>query len=96
MLKRFEVGMSRVLIDTGAIYAFVVKSDIHHQAAREFTLNFLAQGGSFVLLDWVFAETMTLLKARLGSKIALGEDQARFFLRSTLRADGGGSSTMLD
>ena len=63
--------MRRVLIDTGAIYAFVVRTDKHHAEAKAFTKSLLATGESFVLTDLVFAETMTLLKARLGSPVAL-------------------------
>ena len=61
----------RLLIDTGAIYAFVTRSDPHHEAAKGFVREWLDQQGVFVLTDVVFAETMTLLKARLGSEIAI-------------------------
>jgi predicted nucleic acid-binding protein len=61
----------RVLVDTGAIYAFVVRTDANHGTARRFTKRWLAQRGSFVLSDVVFAETMTLLKARIGSQVAV-------------------------
>ncbi len=63
--------MRRVLLDTGAIYAFVARTDTNHDAAVAFTRRLLAEGSSFVLADVVFAETMTLLKARLGSAFAL-------------------------
>ncbi len=63
--------MHRVLIDTGAIYAFVTRSDTHHSEARGFVEALLAEHGDLVLIDLVFAETMTLLKARLGNDIAL-------------------------
>lgn len=62
--------MRRVLIDTGAIYAFVTHTDSHHQEARSFVREWLSHHGTFVLADLVFAETMTLLKARLGAKVA--------------------------
>jgi predicted nucleic acid-binding protein len=62
---------ARVLIDTGAIYAFVTRTDAHHRAAREFMETMVPLGGVFVLPDLVFAETMTLFKARLGSTITL-------------------------
>ncbi len=61
----------RILIDTGAIYAFVTRTDAHHEAAVGFVRSWLDANGIFVLGDLVFAETMTLLKARLGTRIAL-------------------------
>lgn len=60
-----------ILIDTGAIYAFVTRSDKNHDAARSFVKRWLGQKGMFVLLDTVFAETMTLLKVRLGARTAI-------------------------
>jgi predicted nucleic acid-binding protein len=61
----------RILIDTGAIYAFVTRSDRNHRAARAFVKRWLKRGGLFVLVDTVFAETMTLLKVRLGAELAV-------------------------
>lgn len=63
--------MSRVIIDTGALYAFVVRTDAHHVAARAQVKSSLGRAESFILLDLVFAETMTLMKARLGPDVAL-------------------------
>lgn len=63
--------MSRQLIDTGAIFAFVVKTDAHHGAARAHLATVLKGGTALVLVDLVFAETMTLLKARVGSAAAI-------------------------
>jgi predicted nucleic acid-binding protein len=63
--------MQRLLIDTGAIYALVARNDAHHQAAAAFLKQALKRKLVFVLLDLVFAETMTLVKRRLGSAIAL-------------------------
>ena len=54
--------MLRVLIDTGAIYALVARTDQHHGAAADFTRKWVAGGGLFVIADCVFAETMTLAK----------------------------------
>lgn len=61
----------RVLIDTGAIYAFVTRTDKHHRDAVAFVKAWLKRGGAFVLADVVFAETMTLLKVRLGAAITV-------------------------
>ncbi len=63
--------MRRALIDTGAIYALVARTDQNHAAAVGFLKSWLAQGGLFVLADVVFAETMTLAKRRLGTAVAL-------------------------
>ncbi len=65
------MGPPRILIDTGAIFAFVTRTDAHHEAAKRFVREWLDQEGIFVLLDVVFAETMTLLKARLGPESAI-------------------------
>ena len=61
----------RILIDTGAIYAFVVHTDQHHAEALSFVKQYSDGGNVFVLADWVFAETMTLLKARVGAHVAV-------------------------
>lgn len=60
-----------VLVDTSAIYAFVTRDDPHHQSALAFTRNWLAKGGRFALLDLVFGETLTLLKVRHGTQLAI-------------------------
>lgn len=65
------MGKPTALVDTGAIYAFVTRSDPHHEAAKRFVREWLDRQGVFLLTDVVFAETMTLLKARLGSEVAL-------------------------
>jgi len=61
----------RALIDTGAIFAFVVRTDEHHEAAKDFVESWVDDGGVFVLGDVVFAETMTLLKSRISSTVAI-------------------------
>lgn len=61
----------KILIDTGAIYAFVTRSDRNHAAARSFLERWLNRRGTFVLVDSVFAETMTLLKARVGADTSI-------------------------
>jgi predicted nucleic acid-binding protein len=61
----------RILVDTGAIYAFVTRTDPNHEAAKSFIRSWLEEDRVFLLADIVFAETMTLFKARLGVRIAL-------------------------
>jgi uncharacterized protein len=84
--------MHRALIDTGALYAFVALTDRHHQEARSFVREWLALHGTFVLADQIFAETMLLLKARLGAKVAVrvGQElrQNPAFLWMALGPDG--------
>jgi predicted nucleic acid-binding protein len=59
--------MRLALIDTSAIYAIAVRADQNHARAVEFARRWLSGRGAFILPDWVFVETMTLLKARFGS-----------------------------
>jgi predicted nucleic acid-binding protein len=59
------VKPERLLIDTGAIYALVVRTDAHHEPAKRFLASWLDKKGEFTLIDLVFAEIMTLLRARL-------------------------------
>ncbi|HET7091605.1 MAG TPA: PIN domain-containing protein [Anaerolineae bacterium] len=63
--------MRRALVDTGAIFAMVVKPDAHHRTASAFVKKWLAEKSVFVLLDLVFVETMTLMKRRYGAQAAL-------------------------
>jgi uncharacterized protein len=63
--------MPRILIDTSAIYAFVARTDVNHPRAVEFVKAARRQRSVFILPDLVFAETMTLLKARLGAGVAV-------------------------
>ncbi|MHB0877211.1 MAG: type II toxin-antitoxin system VapC family toxin [Anaerolineae bacterium] len=61
----------RLLVDTGAIFAFAVRSDAHHDEAVAFTVAAHTDRRSLLLCDVVFAETMTLLKARAGAAVAV-------------------------
>lgn len=61
----------RLLVDTGAIYAFAVRSDAHHEEAVAFTRRLYEDHSTLVLPDCVFAEAMTLLKARTGGAVAV-------------------------
>ena len=63
--------MRQALIDTSAIYSLVVRADKNHVAARELLKTWLKQKNAFVLADVVFIESMTLLKSRFGSDVAL-------------------------
>lgn len=58
--------MKRAIIDGGAIFAMVVANDRHHEPAKRFLGEWLEAAGTFVLIDLVFTEAMTLLKSRLG------------------------------
>ncbi|MBI5053097.1 MAG: type II toxin-antitoxin system VapC family toxin [Chloroflexi bacterium] len=63
--------MRQALIDTSAIYSLVVRADKNHEAARVLLKTWLKQKNAFVLADVVFIESMTLLKSRFGSEVAL-------------------------
>lgn len=63
--------MRRALIDTGAIYAFVVRTDQNHKPAVDFVARWLKRPAIFILLDIVFFEAMTLLKARASPHVAV-------------------------
>ena len=63
--------MTRILIDTSAIYALVMPGDAYHAAAVAFLRVTLKDANVFVLLDFVFAETMTLLRSRGGTAFAV-------------------------
>jgi predicted nucleic acid-binding protein len=45
------MGTPRILIDTGAIFAFVTRTGSHHEAAKRFVREWLDQEGIFTLLD---------------------------------------------
>lgn len=65
--------MISLMIDSGALLALIDRRDQHHVAAAQF---FHAQNAaSYVVPETIFAETMTLTKARLGARaaITLGE-----------------------
>jgi predicted nucleic acid-binding protein len=63
--------MRSIIIDTGAIYALVMRSDKNHAIARRFLQHLLKRQASLLLHEWVFVETMTLLKVRGGSGVAI-------------------------
>lgn len=69
--------MTEILIDSGAFLAMLDARDKYHSDAQIFIAAHESE--SFVIPDTIFAETMTLVKARLGAKAAilLGE---RIFL----------------
>ncbi len=55
--------MPEVIVDTSALIAFFVKSERHHEAARQYVLgNLWVQ---WVILDTVFDETVTWLRAKV-------------------------------
>jgi predicted nucleic acid-binding protein len=65
-----------VLVDTGAIYAFVRATDANHRRAATFIRACLDERTTLLLPDLVFAETMTLLKSRAGPLVAIETGRA--------------------
>jgi predicted nucleic acid-binding protein len=62
--------MTRVIADTSALYALVDRTDPHHIQAANF-LKSQASNRSLLVSNHVFDETMTVVKARLGMRVAL-------------------------
>lgn len=65
--------MTTLLIDSGAFLAMLDAGDSHHLPAAQFARA--NKTATFYLPDTIFAETMVLVKARLGAQaaITLGE-----------------------
>ena len=59
------------LIDTSAIYALANQNDPHHARASAVLKTWLSRRNTLIVSDWVFAESMTLLKVRSGASVAL-------------------------
>ena len=59
------------LIDTSAIFALSNQNDPHHVHASDELKTWLSRRNTLILSDWMFAESMTLLKVRLGVSVAL-------------------------
>lgn len=61
--------MKQLMVDSGALLAMVDTNDQHHTAAAAFARAHAT--ATFYLPDTVFAETMVLVKARLGARLAV-------------------------
>jgi predicted nucleic acid-binding protein len=59
-----------VIADTSALYALVDRRDPHHLRSASFLKSQAANLG-LLLSNHVFDETMTIVKARLGMRVAL-------------------------
>jgi uncharacterized protein len=83
------VTSQAVFVDTGAWVALRYRRDSRHAAARTLLERIRAERLGMVTTEWVFAETVTLLKARGAANhaIALGEaiqsGQLGLFVEST-------------
>lgn len=55
--------MSEMIVDTSALIAFFVKSERHHASARQYVLRHPRV--QWVILDTVFDETVTWLRAKV-------------------------------
>ncbi len=74
--------MKTALIDTSAICGMIDRTDKYHPEARAFGTRWLTEVNQFVLLDWVFLESMTLLKRHLSGALAI--QTGRFLRKSPL------------
>lgn len=63
--------MIRALVDTGAIFALIAKTDPHHGEAVDFLKRWVKRRGVFLITDLVFVESMTLIKSRMGPAVAI-------------------------
>ena len=62
--------MTQVIADTSALYALVDRADPHHTQAASF-LKSRASDRVLLVSNHIFDETMTVVKARLGIRVAL-------------------------
>ncbi len=72
--------MKTALIDTSAICGMIDRTDKYYPAARAFGTRWLTDANQFVLLNWIFIESMTLLKRHLGATLTIQTGQ---FLRKS-------------
>jgi predicted nucleic acid-binding protein len=62
--------MTQVIADTSALYALVDRTDSHHGQAASF-LKSQVSDRKLLVSNHVFDETMTVVKVRLGTRVAL-------------------------
>jgi predicted nucleic acid-binding protein len=62
--------MTQVIADTSGLYALVDRNDPHHVQAASF-LRSRASDQILLVSNHIFDETMTVVKARLGMRVAL-------------------------
>ena len=62
--------MRRAFVDTAGWMMLVDAADRRHEDARRWRDDHLAAGGSLVTSDYVVDETLTLLRMRLGLRVA--------------------------
>ena len=56
----------KVFVDTGAWLAFYDRNDQHHESARRITEHLKAERANLVLSEFVLAESVTLIRFRIG------------------------------
>ena len=66
--------MRTFVVDTSAIYAYVYQGDVNYQRIHAFIQQH-GRNGRFLLSNYVFDETMTLLKSHFGAETAVRAGQ---------------------
>lgn len=61
--------MAQIVVDSGALLALVNSRDKYHQPAAQFVKARISR--TYIVPETIFAETMVLTKARLGSEAAI-------------------------
>lgn len=64
-----------ILLDTSALYALIARDDKNHQAVSACLRRLASEGTRLLVIEPVFIESMTLIKRRLGSDVAITAGQ---------------------
>ncbi len=62
-----------IIVDTSALIAFFVKSEIHHEKAKQFVIN--NPEYRWLILETVFDETVTWLRTKISPQVSISIGQ---------------------